>query len=211
MAPYDGSILKTTLNSIQRRKYLSGHIDTCEWDSKKVAYKCIEFPDDVKTILREIRVRETLGPEFPGVAPILTIVIDPGTKFIDGIMLPLYHTDMESFANVPHARLHISELHCLISTLTHLHLLGISHGDICERNVVLNVTSDNTSEDIALVNFGEVAPEYQGDFKMTAELLGWCSDHFAWTESEKTVVVSAAERIQEGDCGDALDILAAVF
>jgi len=137
MALYDGPIDKTTLDSIRKRKYLSGHIDTCERDGKKVAYKCIEFPDDVKTILREIRVRETVGPDFPGVAPILTIVIDPDTQFVDGIVLPLYHTDVESFANGPGARLHISELHRLIHTLSHLHLLGIGHGDICESNVVL--------------------------------------------------------------------------
>ena len=211
MALYDGPIEKTTLDSIRKRKYLSCHIDTCEWDGKKVAYKCIEFPDDVKTILREIRVREPVGPDFPGVAPILTIVIDPDTQFVDGIVLPLYHTDVESFANGPRARLRISELHRLIHTLSHLHLLGIGHGDICERNVVLNVTCENTSEDIAPVDFGEVAPEYRGDFKMTAELLGWCSEHFVWTEREKRAVVSAAARIEEGDCGDALDILAAMF
>jgi len=74
-----------------------------------------------------------------------------------------------------------------------------------------SVTCENTFEDIAPVDFGEVAPEYRGDFKMTAELLGWCSEHFAWTEREKRAVVSAAARIEEGDCGDVLDILAAMF
>ena len=73
--------------------------------------------------------------------------------------------------------------------------------------MVLNVTCDHTSEDIALLDFGEVAPSYQGDLEMTALLLEWCADSFTWTEREKKAVVTAAAKIREGDCENALDIL----
>jgi len=208
MAPYDGPLHKTTLNTISERKYLSGLVDTCEWEGRKVAYKCIEFPGDVQSTFREIQVRETLDPDFTGVAPILAVVVDPKTQWVDGIILPLYDTDMESLANNPSARLRIEDLHRLIQTISHLNDLGIIHGDICERNVVINLSSDCTSQEIALVDFGEVAPYYPGDLEMAAQLLGWCADHFTWTEGEKTKLVTAATRIREGDCANALDILA---
>ena len=207
MAPYDGSMNKTTLNLISKRKYLSGHVDTCEWNGQKVTYKCLEFTFDVEAIFREIRTREKLDSDFTGVAPILAVVIDPDTRFVDGIILPLYDTDLECFAKDPHARLRVSDLHRLVHTVTRLRLLGILHGDICERNVVLNVTCGHTSEDIALLDFGEVAPSYQGDLEMTALLLEWCVDSFTWTEREKKAVVTAAAKIREGDCENALDLL----
>jgi len=64
MAPYDGPLNKTNLNTISKRKYLSYQVDTCEWEGKKVAYKSIEFSGDVKPMFREIDVRERLDPDF---------------------------------------------------------------------------------------------------------------------------------------------------
>ena len=208
MATYDGLIPQTSLRSIRDRKYLSGPVDTCQWNSRKVAYKCVEFLDDVKPMFREIRVREQLAPDYTGVAPILAVAIWPETEYVDGIVLPLYQTDMESFAKDPRARLSLSALHRLIQTIARFQSIGITHGDICERNLVLNMTDDCRCEDLVLVDFGEVAPEYQGDMNMAAELLLWCATHFTWLEEEKRTVVIAAGKIQAGDYGDALDMLA---
>jgi hypothetical protein len=210
MVTYNGPLNKTGLETIRKRKYLSGHVDTCEWNGQKVAYKCIEFSDDVEPIQREMHLRERLGSDFIGIAPILAVVIDPNTQYVDGIILPLYDSDLETFANEPRAQLRLSDLLTMVQAIRHLQLLGITHGDICERNVVVNVSCDYVSRDIALVDFGEVAPGYGGDLESTAGLLVWCANNFRWTTEEDVAINAAAAGIQKGDYVEAFRILASV-
>jgi RIO-like serine/threonine protein kinase len=92
-----------------------------------------------------------------------------------------------------------------VKTLTELHHIGITHGDICEQNVAMN----NSNEDCELVffDFGELAPRYEGDVKATGKLLLWCVEHFTWSKSESEVIGNAAGALSREDVQLCLQIL----
>lgn len=99
---YHGPLSTTRVATILKRKHLSGRVDTCQWKGQVCAYKCLDFEEDIKKVLREIWTRETIQEKLSdhiGVAPILAVVLEPSTQFIDGILLPLYHSTLEGLAN----------------------------------------------------------------------------------------------------------------
>jgi hypothetical protein len=170
MVTYDGLLSTTLLSSIRRREYWSGRVHTCIWEGKRCPYKCIDFTEDVEPMQREIEVRESLQTTTPnleqvGVVPILAVAIDPTTQFVDGIVMPLYDKSLEMVGHEG-GTVNIQCLQTLLETVIYLSDFGIIHGDICDRNVVLNSSfgdfSDDTSTSI-LVDFGEVAPSYRGE------------------------------------------------
>jgi hypothetical protein len=165
---YHGPLPTTSIATISKRKHLSGRVDTCQWEGRACAYKCIDFEEDIKKMLREIRTRETIREKLSdhiGVAPILAVAVEPSTQFIDGILLPFYPTTLESHPN--DNTITLQSLHRFVKTLTELHRIGITHGDICQRNVAINPVRENPTGECELVflDFGEVAPRYEGDVK----------------------------------------------
>lgn len=209
MVTYHGPLPTTPLSSIHNRKYLSGRVDSCVWEEKRCAYKCIDFTEDVEPMQREIEVRESLHAktsnfEEVGVAPILAVVIDPTTQFVNGIILPLYDKSLEMLAR-EQGSLNIQNLRSLLETILYLNSAGISHGDICNRNVMVKpgeAPMDNMT--LILVDFGEVAPSYQGDIDATADLLLWCTDSFEWTEVDLELIKDAILWLRRRDIEKAI-------
>jgi hypothetical protein len=205
---YHGPLPTTSLGMISKRKYRSGRVDTCQWKGRTCAYKCIDFKEDIKGMLREIRTRETirekLGDQIHGVAPILAVVVQPSTQFIDGILLPLYPSTLESYAN--DNTITLQSFHGFVKTLTELHHIGITHGDICERNIAVSKSESGECE-LVFFDFGEVAPRYEGDVKATGKLLLWCVEHFTWAKSEGEVIRNAASALSQEDIRLCLQIL----
>jgi hypothetical protein len=207
---YHGPLPTASLAGISKRKYLSGRVDTCQWEGRACAYKCIDFKEDIEGMQREIRtreiIREKLG-DYIGVAPILAVVVEPSTQFIDGILLPSYRSTLESHANGDTVTL--PSLHGLIKTITELHHIGITHGDICEQNVAINTVGESSIAEYELVlfDFGEVAPRYEGDVEATGKLLLWCIEHFTWTNGETEVIKNAALALSRDDVWLCMQIL----
>ena len=129
---------------------------------------------------REIRTRELLKTqknisENIVVVPIITVVIDSITQYLDEILLPLYCYSLNALKGT----ISLSSLYNLLQTVNYLNSIGIMHGDICDRNVVVDEDPGSASKDIrlALIDFGEVASSYERDVKAMRELLSWCSNH----------------------------------
>src|SRR5271170_5764315 len=94
-----------------------------------------------------------------------SVVIDPDTQYLDGILLPLYDTTLEAYCTAPHSALNLQDLCSIIETVKRLHSFGIVHGDICERNIVISTNCSDQSRSVVLIDFGDVAPFYEGDVK----------------------------------------------
>ena len=215
MVPYHGLLETTPLNSIHKRKYLSGRVDTCVWKENRCAYKCIDFTEDVEPMQREIQVRESLrvtasNLEQVGVAPILAVVIDPTSRFVNGIVLPLYGKSLEMVAQ-ERGSINIPCLRSLLETVMYLNGVGISHGDICDRNVVVKPSNSGKSSDdtstLILVDFGEVAPSYKGDIDATADLFLWCAKSLEWTEVGLTLIKDAVACLRDRNIEGAIACL----
>lgn len=75
--------------------------------------------------------------------------------------------------------------------------MGITHGDICDRNICVRGNS------IQLIDFGEVAPEYPNDVIATGELLDSYANRMALGPKKQERVSDAAQalmdqRLEEG-------------
>jgi serine/threonine protein kinase len=209
---YHGPLPTTSLALISKRKHLSGRVDTCQWEGRTCAYKCIDFKEDIERMQREIRIRETIWEKLGdhnGVAPILAVVVEPSRQFIDGILLPSYRSTLESHANDDASAITLKSLHRFIKTLTELHQIGIIHGDICERNIAVSIIHEYpiSEYELVLFDFGEVAPRYEGDVKAAGKLLLWCLEQFTWTQYEKETIKDAASALLREDTRLCLQIL----
>jgi hypothetical protein len=210
MIEYYGSLPTTSLTKIRKRKHLSGRVDTCEWEGQTCAYKCIDYREDIPRMERELQTREVIKRQSRidqhGVAPILAVVVDPATQYLDGILLPLHDHTLEAFA-VEGGSISLLSLCDLLKTLNNLHRIGITHGDICGRNiVVVSVESKGTS--LVLIDFGEIAHNYEGDIKAAGTLLLWCAEHFEWSQQQEAGVRDAALCLRNEDFDGGLSILA---
>jgi serine/threonine protein kinase len=211
---YDGPLPTTSIDTVTKRKILSGRVDTCLWEGRVCVYKCIDFSEDIERMQREIRTREVIreksGNDQVGIAPILAVVVHPSTQFLDGILLPLYPSTLESLTKDNNSTISVESLHGLVKTLAELHDLGIAHGDICQRNIAVNNTvpeSDSIGHcDLVFLDFGEIAPRYEGDVKTMGKLLFWCGEHFGWTDGERQMIKNGASALSQEDLGLCLRI-----
>jgi len=99
------------------------------------------------------------------------------------------------------------QLQDLARGVNELAKIGVAHGDINERNVLLKPCCDlaatYTAEGyleksrLVLVDFGEVAPDYQGDVYALGELFGWCAEGCAWGGEDHVKVREAARILKE--------------
>jgi hypothetical protein len=212
---YHGPLPTTTLDTITKRKILSGRIDTCIWQGAASVYKCIDFTEDIARMQREIQTREVIrvksGNDHIGIAPILAVVVQPSTKLLDGILLPFYPYTLDSLAKVQNSSLSVESLHGLVKTLAEFHDMGITHGDIRERNVAVNnavLENDAVGHcELVFLDFGEVAPRYEGDVKTMSKLILWCAQNFGWADNEREVLKNCASALLRDDIGLCLDIL----
>jgi RIO-like serine/threonine protein kinase len=114
---------------------------------------------------REIRIRESIKVKKPdlehdGVVPILSGCGRPGTQYIDGVLLPLYGKSLDKIAE-EHGSISLLNVCSLLKTINDLQHIGITHGDICDRNVVVKVdesVTPTTESTLAVIDFGEIAP-----------------------------------------------------
>lgn len=74
----------------------------------------------------------------------------------------------------------------LVNAIWELALAGVLHNDINDGNTLL--TPDNC---LALVDLGEIAPEYKGDAHALSSMILWVLDHVDW----KVEVVRRVRRI----------------
>jgi hypothetical protein len=57
---------------------------------------------------------------------------------------------------------------------------------------------------VTLVDFGEIAPDYEGDIVACGRLLLWCEEHLVWKDIERNRIKEAARLLQHGDTALAL-------
>lgn len=192
-------------SDISQKTYMRLAVDTCYWNGLHCVYKQLEFDEFIKAVQREISSREALleyyGHDISlsehGICPIIAIVVDGVEPLLCGILLP--HAGV-ALDQVPADALTIHHLVSLIKTVKCLRLAQVVHGDICERNVCISGPS------IQLVDFGDVAPQYQGDVVAVGKLLLWCVGRFLERETE--ILVSVSEMlIEREDLDGALEIL----
>ena len=194
---------------ITNKQYFFRAIDTCLWNNTSCFYKQIEFDDMIRHIEREITVREVLVRHFNlshhsqlsrlGVAPLLAVVVKQQPEVLTGILLPDVGI---SLARAPAGLIKIEHLVLLVVAVKYLLAAQTLHGDICERNVCIKGSK------LHLIDFGEVAPNYQGDKIATGDLLLWCVDRMELGSVEKTRVINAGKELtRDGDLDSALKLL----
>jgi hypothetical protein len=86
----------------------------------------------------------------------------------------------------------------LLEVVSHLVQLGVLHGDICERNVCV-MEDDEGSALVTVVDFGEIAPNCEGDVVACGRLLHWCEERLVWKDIEWNCIREAARILQLGD------------
>ncbi|OIW33772.1 hypothetical protein CONLIGDRAFT_191406 [Coniochaeta ligniaria NRRL 30616] len=222
----------TAFDQLENLTYISRSADRCTWHGKDCVFKRIEFDVDIKPIMTEIRIRESLinaigsaGPADANaemlrrflVVPVLAVVIGkskpwkPGT--VAGILMPFAGQDLEILARDADLPLPITEhqLWDLVRGVRELGKCGVEHGDIKYWNTVLQpAEGEDASAKLVLIDLGSVAPGYDGDAKALGALLLWCLEHVpALRENQATMakVDAAAAALAEEDFDTALESL----
>jgi hypothetical protein len=174
---------------VTEKRYLYRAVDTCLWNGVRCIYKQLQFDSMMDTLHREIETRETLLHYFGfdetgtepspsllsdrGINPILAIVVDGGDRALFyGILFAHAGTSLDKFTGTLTPQHFLS----LITTVQYLQESGLEHGDICDRNVCVDVDVDvdGGSGSVQLIDFGETAPDYSNDIIATGRLMRWC-------------------------------------
>ncbi|KAK1768690.1 hypothetical protein QBC33DRAFT_355901 [Phialemonium atrogriseum] len=224
----------TTFDQLESLTYISRSADRCTWHGKDCVFKRIEFNVDIKPIMKEIRIRETLidaiGPVGIAdvnaeitrrflVVPVLAVVIGnlkpwkPGT--VAGVLMLFAGPDLEILARDADVALPITErqLRDLVRGVRDLGKCGVEHGDIKYWNTVLQPAEEDDAAAAAkllLIDLGSVAPEYDGDAKALGALLLWCLERaptLKENEAARARVDAAAAALAEEDFDAALESL----
>lgn len=178
------------LSEVRDKTYLYRAVDTCTWRETKCVYKQIEFSENITEMEREISTRENLLARSGltdvtemakhGVSPILAIVVTQSPPLVLGILMPFIGRTFDDLVYHPQkddpllTMLHVT---AVLRAVKYLHAMNVVHGDICEKNICVN--SNNCNDlDVQLIDFGEVAPNYEGDIEACGRLLPWCADNF---------------------------------
>lgn len=89
------------------------------------------------------------------------------------------------------------QLRRLAESVRKLGLAGVMHGDINDRNILLQDPGDSASEGedspLLLIDFGCVPPEYEGDEKALGEFICWYMDK----SPSKACNVDARKRVEK--------------
>ena len=84
----------------------------------------------------------------------------------------------------------------------HLRDADLLHGDICDRNVCVHGFSTQ------LIDFGEIAPDYENDVVATGRLLLQCRDQMLLMNEQKDIITKASKAlIERCDIDSGLQIL----
>jgi serine/threonine protein kinase len=173
------------------------------FEGRKCAYKCIDFSEDVTRTRRDTNARERIRAQADcdGVAPILAVVLDPVTHLVDGLLLPLYEESLESFVENQRPGFKLSHLYGILTTLQYLRGLDIIHGDIRERNMVVEKEAEGKVDNFKLkvIDFGEVAPSYKGNSRATAALFSRLLVQVKWDPPAYSALQQAITRLDDGD------------
>ena len=225
---YSGTIFPVIhVEEVLEKRFLDRSIDLCMWNGDTCIFKQIEFEEDIPNLQREILVREEMlrkigsDPNLDmgqcGISPILAVVVDAETRLTQGIILPYCGESLDRIANdtaQSSTIVCVRHLSSLVQAVSYLSKLGSVHGDICERNVCIKADEGDMSSQVALVDFGEVAPHYKGDVEAAGRLLRWCEENLkGWSKDERTRIKAAAACLQRGDGPDGAseDLLAAAL
>jgi hypothetical protein len=177
-------------SEVHEKSYLYRAVDTCIWRGMKCVYKQIEFSEDITPMEREISTRENLltrsgltdvtGLTKHGVLPILAVVVTQNPPLVLGILMPFIGRTFDDLIYHPKTDdplLTMRHVIAVLRAVKYLHSMYVVHGDISEKNICAN--SDNCDGlNVQLIDFGEVAPNYEGDIEACARLLSWCVDNF---------------------------------
>jgi hypothetical protein len=194
---------------IKEKKYFFRAVDTCVWNGMRCMFKQLEFDGMIGPMQREIWSRERLLHYFGGtensllsehgVCPAIAIVVVGDPPLLYGILLPWAGINLD---NVSDGQIAIRHLISLVETAMHLRAAGVTHGDICERNVCVQDSS------IQLIDFGELAPDYDNDVVATGCLLRRCVDRMDLRDGQKNKVLEASVALIEREDVDlAISIL----
>lgn len=194
---------------VTEKKYLFGAVDACVWNGMECIYKQLEFDEMIEPMKREIRSRETLLHHFRGnyntllsnhgICPILAVVVDYNPPLLRGILLSNARISLDNLQN---DQISMSHLKSLVETVKHLRDADVLHGDICDRNVCVHGSSTQ------LIDFGEIAPDYENDVVATGRLLLQCRDRMLLMKEQKDVITKASKAlIERCDIDSGLEIL----
>jgi hypothetical protein len=181
---------------IKQKKYFFRAVDTCVWNGMRCIFKQLEFDAMIGSMQREISSRERLLHYFGGtdnsllskhgVCPVIAIVVVGNSSLLYGILLPWAGINLDKVSD---GQLGMGHLISLVETVKHL---GAAHGDNCERNVCVQDLS------IQLIDFGELAPDYDSDVVATGYLLRRCVDRMDLREELKNKVLEASVGFDDG-------------
>lgn len=106
----------------------------------------------------------------------------------------------------------------LIKGVRELSTCGITHGDICYWNIVLEEPGSGPTPSAAprllLIDMGDTAPDYENDAVALAGVLLWCLKHspsLREDTSTRNKVIIASALLNEGDFDGAIAVLSPVF
>jgi hypothetical protein len=192
------------LFDLSEKMYYTRAIDTCKWNGMRCMYKQIQFDSMIGSMCREIQLRErilqhgrslgSISPLTRAIAPILGIVVHSNPALLLGILLPDAGPSLD---NIAPNEIGLDMWISLIQTVRELRVVGITHGDICDRNICVRGNS------IQLIDFGEIAPDYPNDVIATGELLNSYANRMALGPKKQERVSDAAQalmdqRLEEG-------------
>jgi hypothetical protein len=191
------------------KTYLFGAVDACVWNRMECIYKQLEFDEMIEPMKREIRSREALLHHFGGtdntllskhgICPILAVVVACKPPLLLGILLSNAGISLDNLQN---NQISVSHLKSLVETVKHLRDADVLHGDICDRNVCVRGSS------IQLIDFGEIAPDYENDVVATGRLLVQCRDRMLLRKEQKEIITNASMAlIERCDIDSGLKIL----
>src|SRR5437773_12309649 len=126
----------------------------------------------------------------------MAIVVDGQESFLCGILMPYAGVALD---NLHDGELTFEHLRSLVKTVAYLQSAQVVHGDICERNVCISGAA------IQLIDFGDVAPQYQDDVVAVGKLLQWCAARFAMEDSDR-ITKAGEELVERRNLDTALEI-----
>lgn len=108
----------------------------------------------------------------------------------------------------------------LVKGVKELSACGVTHGDICYWNIVLEESEPRFASSAAprllLIDMGDTAPDYENDAVALADVLLWCLKHSSRLredEAFRKIVIVASASLKEVDFDGAIGLLspASVF
>lgn len=111
----------------------------------------------------------------------------------------------------------IEQLLDLIKGVRELSRCGVTHGDICYWNIVLEEPKPqalSTVPRLLLIDMGDTAPDYENDAVALAGVLLWCLKHSSSLRedtSSRNEVIIASALLNEVNFDGAIGVLSPVF